>query len=635
MRTRPPSQPRLTPAGVGSTRRARPGRASRGAHPRGRGEHYPAPGQSPVAEGSPPRARVALAAGQHAGPVVGLTPAGAGSTTSSCWPTCRTGAHPRGRGEHRGPTRVPVRPAGSPPRARGAPDREPHRDHRRGLTPAGAGSTRPRPAPRPGGGAHPRGRGEHEELSYAASDKLGSPPRARGAPGHERLPQPRPGLTPAGAGSTGRRSPRSARRRAHPRGRGEHRDWIVNNIWTPGSPPRARGARLSVWPRRTGCGLTPAGSTCGVASSSAGGGAHPRGRGEHSAAWGRCPMTQGSPPRAREAHDVEQVRVVVAGLTPAGAGSTTATAVPPTTPRAHPRGRGEHLTVEALYVVTGGSPPRARGARPTRPPPGRRDGLTPAGAGSTRELRPGAHPAGAHPRGRGEHRPDSRSGLWTQGSPPRARGARGAGGERIHGPGLTPAGAGSTTTRPTGSSPPRAHPRGRGEHAPTARWREWRARAHPRGRGEHDDAPDREFPTEGSPPRARGARPDRSLARVAREGSPPRARGAHRRPARRGVRPGLTPAGAGSTAWTCPGSLTSWAHPRGRGEHVAATTGPVRGGILTPAGAGSTFWACSWTCTGWAHPAGAGSTVVNTPPSWPSRAHPRGRGEHRLRPPGR
>src|SRR5690606_36604050 len=69
------------------------------------------------------------------------------------------------------------------------------------------------------------------------------------------------------------------------------------------------------------------------------------------------------------------------------------------------------------------------------------------------------------------------------------------------------------------------HPRARGEH--------WGLRHH------HGRIPD-------SPPRTRGARFDAAGA---------------------ALRPGLTPAHAGSTNPKSPEAITSWTHPRARGEH--------------------------------------------------------------------
>ena len=90
----------------------------------------------------------------------------------------------------------------SPPLARGAPiDIEPVLALG-GLTPARAGSTsssvRVTSMPR----THPRSRGEHDRLQYHCVHRWDSPPLARGARVEQRVPVGAPGLTPARAGST-------------------------------------------------------------------------------------------------------------------------------------------------------------------------------------------------------------------------------------------------------------------------------------------------------------------------------------------------------------------------------------------------------------------------------------------------
>ena len=90
------------------------------------------------------------------------------------------------------------------------------------IIPADAGSTRDRimvmQIPRD----HPRGCGEHQELSNVIGGPEGSSPRMRGA--HEtivsRILIIR--IIPADAGSTCHWPTKSANRRDHPRGCGEH-----------------------------------------------------------------------------------------------------------------------------------------------------------------------------------------------------------------------------------------------------------------------------------------------------------------------------------------------------------------------------------------------------------------------------
>ena len=193
------------------------------------------------------------------------------------------------------------------------------------------------------------------------------------------------GIIPACAGSTGRVLSFSLRERDHPRVRGEHRRSWPPAMHGEGSSPRARGA-LKARPAVLGCvGIIPAcaGSTMRGEQVGALGGDHPRVRGEHSDP-GCAPHTRaGSSPRARGAQlDLRAVLRQV-GIIPACAGSTTASISSAPQVRDHPRVRGEHTPRTAPKYSKAGSSPRARGA-PLRDDPGvLLAGIIPACAGST------------------------------------------------------------------------------------------------------------------------------------------------------------------------------------------------------------------------------------------------------------
>ena len=324
-----------------------------------------------------------------------------------------------------------------------------------------------------------------------------------------------------------------------------------------------------------GRGLIPAdaGSTAHGARAWRAPRAHPRGRGEHSASGCSSTTPGGSSPRTRGARRIEPVGTRFHGLIPADAGSTRPRGSRPLPAGAHPRGRGEHEAARRAVAGVTGSSPRTRGAPDRDRYPTAGAGLIPADAGST-ELRK----AEAHHRA---------------GSSPRTRGARCSGGAGARARGLIPADAGSTSPSLTGSGPAWAHPRGRGEHAPP-------------GRTDADGM--------GSSPRTRGA-PGRDVDD------------------RRQF--GLIPADAGSTRTAARRCTWTWAHPRGRGEHQGAgdvstaqqgssprTRGARvqrrhhdRGRGLIPADAGSTDARGAQCCRRWAHPRGRGehrdrSTVI-------------------------
>ncbi len=137
--------------------------------------------------------------------VVGLIPAGAGSTQALLPLVAGIPAHPRWRGEH--------------------VDRAIHPALVVRLIPAGAGSTRPSGLASSAPAAHPRWRGEHSARLFRGKTFLGSSPLARGAPEREAHQRANHRLIPAGAGSTYLPNQKTPPRPAHPRWRGEHR-WL-------------------------------------------------------------------------------------------------------------------------------------------------------------------------------------------------------------------------------------------------------------------------------------------------------------------------------------------------------------------------------------------------------------------------
>ena len=83
-------------------------------------------------------------------------------------------------------------------------------------------------------------------LATSVVGGTGSSPRARGALVDHADQEGVVGLIPAGAGSTARSTSSWRRRRAHPRGRGEHTSAYSARSVIGGSSPRARGAREEV-----------------------------------------------------------------------------------------------------------------------------------------------------------------------------------------------------------------------------------------------------------------------------------------------------------------------------------------------------------------------------------------------------
>ena len=132
---------RITPAGAGKTNCRNKGLSGNRDHPRRCGENTCYKVDVAIPSGSPPQVR-----GKHAVRVArafqpGITPAGAGKTSSGSFFCPRYWDHPRRCGENR--PRLPTVPkaGGSPPQVRGKPRWSSGVDAARRITPAGAGKT--------------------------------------------------------------------------------------------------------------------------------------------------------------------------------------------------------------------------------------------------------------------------------------------------------------------------------------------------------------------------------------------------------------------------------------------------------------------------------------------------------------
>ena len=194
--------------------------------------------------GSSPRARGTPIATNSHDASVRLIPAGAGNTLNHQLPITQRGAHPRGRGEHWIGDRWRDMANGSSPRARGTHLHGNHVRVREGLIPAGAGNTSQQYHAPASNKAHPRGRGEHIVMHDLHATPSGSSPRARGTlPNIRTISNPRR-LIPAGAGNTMAWTWPTCQLRAHPRGRGEHTAPTAALYPLRGSSPRARGTHL-------------------------------------------------------------------------------------------------------------------------------------------------------------------------------------------------------------------------------------------------------------------------------------------------------------------------------------------------------------------------------------------------------
>ena len=172
--------------------------------------------------------------------------------------------------------------------------------------------------------------------------------------------------------------------------------------------------------------------------------AHPRSRGENTRYVYLCPAVTGSSPLTRGKQSRCRSQEIVSGLIPAHAGKTALASSSIAPAAAHPRSRGENLATLRAWRAHSGSSPLTRGKQLKRPGGRVRPRLIPAHAGKTRPPHERTTGSEAHPRSRGENRPD------------RNRTARRRG--------LIPAHAGKTAWRGFLVVFGEAHPRSRGEN---------------------------------------------------------------------------------------------------------------------------------------------------------------------------
>ena len=213
------------------------------------------------------------------------------------------------------------------------------------------------------------------------------------------------GLIPAHAGktTTGGRYP--GRTWAHPRSRGENGECSGAVHVDGGSSPLTRGKLTRGARRRVTLGLIPAhaGKTVSGLPLWRPDGAHPRSRGENITLCCRMTASYGSSPLTRGKPLIVSCVGLIAGLIPAHAGKTAKRGVSSVAYWAHPRSRGENTTHTLKHAQTAGSSPLTRGKPSCAATHALGSGLIPAHAGKTQASSPGSTAPGAHPRSRGEN----------------------------------------------------------------------------------------------------------------------------------------------------------------------------------------------------------------------------------------
>ena len=173
----------------------------------------------------------------------------------------------------------------------------------------------------------------------------------------------------------------------------------------------------------------------------------PAGAGKTTAIIPPITATRGSPPQVRGKRLSDRHLFRLQRITPAGAGKTFCSGAGNTCAGDHPRRCGENSGKFLRPSAPTGSPPRMRG-KPYCPRGGRHDNrITPADAGKTKGYTWKEVNDGDHPRGCGENVSAILSKSITEGSPPRMRG-KPAGARLFKSqPRITPADAGKTCRR--------------------------------------------------------------------------------------------------------------------------------------------------------------------------------------------
>ena len=335
-----------------------------------------------------------------------IIPARAGFTTAPGCPSRSAWDHPRSRGVYTSRSLMPAARAGSSPLARGlqggrsalinnagiiparagftpalASRQEAATDHPRsrgvyhagaggpghdvGIIPARAGFTTGAAGSTGAAGDHPRSRGVYPPDHPAPGRCGGSSPLARGLRLRHDRGEGRPGIIPARAGFTGRRTTASPLRMDHPRSRGVYYSSRSPPSGAPGSSPLARGLlskaasvswRARIIPARAG--FTPY-LTLNPPQSS-----------------GSSPLARGL--LAQVLHLRRRVRII-----PARAGFTCRGGSRGSTPSDHPRSRGVYPPPTCAPCTGRGSSPLARGLPARRGGDHDLCGIIPARAGFT------------------------------------------------------------------------------------------------------------------------------------------------------------------------------------------------------------------------------------------------------------
>ena len=148
---------------------------------------------------------------------------------------------------------------------------------------------------------------------------------------------------------------------------------------------------------------------------------HPRVCGNHAGESHQAAQVRGSPPRVREPHISTWLQLIITGITPACAGTTTALGRNDQGHVDHPRVCGNHSTLTIALSLAVGSPPRVREPLISAIDADEAVRITPACAGTTSRSKSKIFASGDHPRVCGNHVSSTLMICVKLGSPPRVR----------------------------------------------------------------------------------------------------------------------------------------------------------------------------------------------------------------------
>ena len=359
----------------------------------------------------------------------------------------------------------PLDSLGSPPRGRGKALYRVRHARSVWITPAWAGKRRLSDGTKWCGRDHPRVGGEKSRLNWGGAGALGSPPRGRGKVMFVLLLFLFYRITPAWAGKSTSHSAQTSNAGDHPRVGGEKVGSPKRPNPEEGSPPRGRGKDLQNSQLLCMMRITPAwaGKRNIKDSNKTLTGDHPRVGGEKRQSSSAVPCVLGSPPRGRGKACSTDVCFWYLGITPAWAGKRETSANTSKKKKDHPRVGGEKHLFCRLHKLVLGSPPRGRGKACRYLLYPLLLGITPAWAGKRRRTAESRGTGRDHPRVGGEKSRVMSLSAAMLGSPPRGRGKGSRQHQRERGHGITPAWAGKSARRPTGSVRRWDHPRVGGE----------------------------------------------------------------------------------------------------------------------------------------------------------------------------